>query len=592
MFNSTSQETYNLSEKFTARFWNDQQRWSRPFFDDLGQKYENRHMEIAREKSLRDANLWLLNYEALRRHDISFSDSDSDFKDWAEAKAVKCQDIARRKKLAVAWVECGDLAEMYEIDRLLVKGKDGYCTVEQLKPLIERYKDAAWWLRQIRKVSLREVEKVALSMGEIHKKNQAYCSNYAVKKRAQQKARNRHLLENLKAVNNEGDEYSIQELSDLGVSNPVVRRHELMARLNGFERVAMLYNHSALFITITCPSRYHPSSKKYDGSTPRCSQKYLSSVWARIRSKFDREGIRPYGFRIAEPHKDGCPHWHVLLFHDPAVGDHIQSIVRKYALQVDSKEAGALKNRVDFEEINLNTGSAVGYIAKYICKNIDGVFSDHAENYQGDFFNGVGSESGMGRVDVAFNCVDVDGNYIGRSDDAARRVEAWATTWGIRQFQQIGGPSVTVWRELRRMDTEEDEFDLFGGVVERARQAADSGDWAAFCIVMGGVCAPRKDHALKALMFVPHGIDKSTGELVVSAFDVTNKYGEPAAGCVLGVTALGIDYLTRFFEWEIESSKQTDNSDKAKSNWFYLLDFVGPAAPPSGAKQSALDLCQ
>ncbi|MBJ7532543.1 replication endonuclease, partial [Rhodomicrobium vannielii ATCC 17100] len=63
-------------------------------------------------------------------------------------------------------------------------------------------------------------------------------------------------------------------------------------------------------------------------------------VWASIRAKLHRSGIQPYGFRIAEPHTDGCPHWHMLLFVEPARVNDVEMIVTAYAMSEDEDEAG------------------------------------------------------------------------------------------------------------------------------------------------------------------------------------------------------------------------------------------------------------
>ena len=393
-----------------------------------------------------------------------------------------------------------------------------------------RMLDVHWWRRNLRRETLRENENEEHAAGNVRRKGQCYVSDHAVHRKAKRAKINRETLGRLEVCNEEGTALNLLEVSEKSISNPKLRRAELMTRCRGFEETAKFSGHDGLFITLTCPSRFHKFTggkinPNWKGATVKDGQKYLCDVWKKVRAAWNRAGFFPYGFRVAEPHHDGCPHWHILLFVAPEVvgwfeptrsvsqgrishhqGAGVVGIAGKYAMQDNPFEAGAMDHRFTCKRIDPAQGSATGYIAKYISKNIDGIGQD-GESVGLDYASGTTAAKG------------------------AARVKTWAQVHSIRQFQQIGGPSVTVWRELRKVKLQQ-KNDLF----EMPRAAADNGMWSLFWVLQGGPEVARKDLSLKTEY----------------ATDLVGKYGEKVAR-VWGVTASdGCALQTRTHEWTVQ----------------------------------------
>ena len=465
--------------------------------------------------------------------------------------------------------------------------------------IVARLLSGAFWVRKMRCMAARELETIIRNhLGFVHRNNQLYVSNEQVRRRIEQKARNQAMLAMKTIVNELGEEFQLDEVVAGSIANPAVRRAELMVRLAGFEHMAQELGHVCEFITLTCPSRFHVHSAargrkngKFDGSTPTEAQAYLNEVWGRIGSHLGREHIKIYGFRVTEPHHDGCPHWHGLFFmpkehrarfrqimalhgcredrrelklfyqetrkeakakarvqwefhcqQAKANGDKkptLQSFVDRQKVEADVwknadyKLFHQVRARVLFKELDLDAGSAVGYIAKYISKNIDG------KNNAGDSIGG-----------------DYESADYMSAVDAAVRVDAWASAWGIRQFQQFGGAPVSVWRELRRLRISGYEE---GDIIERAAAAADKGDWGKFTMLMGGISLSNKDRPIK---------------LYKEDMDGTNAYGEPRAKETQGVYAVATGELlySRHHVWTMVGQKQAPISAE-------VLGFEGGVSP-------------
>ena len=378
---------------------------------------------------------------------------------------------------------------------------------------IARMVDSGWWRKNLRRETLKENETVEHGAGLIRRKHQVYVSDHASQIKRERAKANRRTLEGLEVVSDCGEVVNLQEAADASVSNPKLRRAELMTRCRGFEETAEFMGHKGLFLTLTTPSRFHRvkhaglTNKKWDGATPRDGQDYLCKVWAKIRAAWKKKDLKAYGFRVAEPHHDATPHWHILLFVPQEQTRELLAIAARYALADCPTESGARKHRFTVKRIDPSQGSATDYIAKYIAKNIDGE-KETGEGIGLDFDSGTPAQT------------------------AAHRVKDWAGTWGIRQFQQVGGPSVTVWRELRRLGKGHEaacQLELF----EKPRAAASRGDWFAFWMVQGGPDVARKDLTLKPF-YVADDLGKY-GDLVPKIKGVE---GTDATGNFMEVTRL------------------------------------------------------
>ncbi|MFJ2986582.1 replication endonuclease [Collimonas sp. NPDC087041] len=363
----------------------------------------------------------------------------------AELAARECyQYCADLQSVDVIVSAITQLCDQYAVDVPTPPSMEG---PEKEIGIIRRAVDKAWWLRSIRKAHARRCEHMAIRLGFTSYRTGCYVSNEAVYRQRRRNKQNAKLLASVEVQNEHGQVYSLEELAALGTANKSIRHDELMVRARGFEEIAHDLGHVGIFTTITAPSKYHAVMSKngepnpkyiaFGEPTPRDAQRYLCDVWERIRAKLHREGIDAYGIRIAEPHHDGCPHWHMLMFVASEHLERYEAIISAYALMEDGDERGADRNRVKLVRIEAGKGTAAGYILKYVTKNV-GI------EHGGDHHMVEDGETYIVTADTLGNEVITPG----------QRVSFWAQTWGIRQFQQIGGAPVGTWRELRRVQGE------------------------------------------------------------------------------------------------------------------------------------------
>ncbi|MBS1188792.1 MAG: hypothetical protein H6R10_584 [Rhodocyclaceae bacterium] len=435
------------------------------------------------------ANIWLMNSTEPGRGRLPLSVSDDDIRAAAKEAAQDASDLVgwvagdvlidRGEAFAEATpgADWGKYLEAAKVSRLYILLK-GHCHRWGIEPAawVEDFPAAAirrmtcnrWWLRRLRRAHGKRSEGAAIAGGVVRRGLWPYASQDAVERRKAQRRRNALACEGA-AVRCEdtGEEIPLADIVEGSLANPTVKRSELMVRIRGADEYAELAGWKCEFWTLTAPSRFHsqritgacseanPGYGEEDEATgqrkpldPSDGQRYLCRVWSRARAAWKRRGLVVAGLRTAEPHHDGTPHWHLIVYGSARDLRFARRLLRVYAMRDTPDEPGARKHRFNYLKAQGGRAGA-RYAAKYVAKNIDGYGLDAARD----------TETGR------------------KISSTVERVDAWAAHWGIRQFQFFGMPPVTAWRVLRRVA---DEVGPKTAPLERARRAADESDWCEF----------------------------------------------------------------------------------------------------------------
>lgn len=393
----------------------------------------------------------------------------------------------------------------------------GQCAAAQFA----RISDARFWRRAIRVILMREREHFYLRLRLVGKTAEAYVSDVQLSTRmAQLKRQQQWMKQTVLAPRYLCPGSDMQELLTLEqvASSPKTRFAKLYAFVKAMDDISQEKDLATSMLTLTLEPQWHPNpshgTNSWNGASPRQAHQSMATRWQSVLRDLDRLGVGLSGLRVVEPHKDGCPHWHLWLLYQPEAEAAILRTVMKYFpnklkvrnprkptggaspdVMYDSLESlrsgtgrclthpkeGA---QVELAKIDRSISSGASYAMKYLLKTVDG---GEPLNKECELFPDEDTAT-MHQKRQAHLA-------------AARRVDAYRSLWGINAAQLFGvAKCLTAWDEFRRLNTAPGDrqlqklWVLARGSDKEGRipaGAALRGDAKGFLQALGGLAACR-----------------------------------------------------------------------------------------------------
>ena len=264
-----------------------------------------------------------------------------------------------------------------------------------------------FWKRKLTNATRRNRELIAFRLGLIGKKETLYCTNATVRELKQSVLSKEYFNRNIVIANKLTAEY-------VHINNATSQQSQLYSEtlcyLNGLNKYAIRHELSAALITITAPADMHMKKQKGKLYSPIDVHKKIQSQWKKYSDNTYQWVDDNFYFRIVEPHKDGTPHWHVMIFFPKKKLAHHKKALLS-AFEIESFKGTEI---LDWKNLDLHKNDAIGYLLEKVQKGFE------------------------------------KSSQIKYDNNAARRA-AYIQLWNFKGQEFIGLPvnTKTLWRQLR-----------------------------------------------------------------------------------------------------------------------------------------------
>ena len=366
--------------------------------------------------------------------------------------------------------------------------------VPGLTPHDRRQQDPVWWRRQLRRKAGLARQHLAAALGTVGRDGSPYADDYSLTCRRDRDA----------AADAWADAHVWQPpgggaaipMAQLRAGSDTARLHRIGAMTAGLDEVAKREGLVPIMCTLTLPPEWHPAPavgrRTWTADRgPEATDQALRGRWTRFRARLAKSGIRPLGLRVWEPHKDGTPHAHALLY----VREDEIGTVDRHLQQVCPEPAPGRRVASTLVVIDRERSRGSTYVMKYLRKTI------------GTAPAGDDAASGAGE----------DDHLAGDHHD---RTRATASERRWRRFATLGVHGLQrVWQRV--LTATEEEVAMAPGRVREARAALDGNRWADALDAMGALRRPGADRLRLGYDF--ETVDMETGEIL----PLLDRYGTP-----------------------------------------------------------------